>query len=38
VTVDPFRKLSLSTFKGVRASVDSLATALGLKEAAVKVA
>jgi Winged helix DNA-binding domain len=38
VTVDPFRKLSPSTLKGVRASADSLAAALGLAEAAVKVA
>jgi hypothetical protein len=38
ITVDPFRKLSPSTLKGVRASVDSLAAALGLSEAAVKVA
>jgi hypothetical protein len=38
VTVDPFRKLSTSTLKGVRASADSLAAALGLGEAAVKVA
>jgi hypothetical protein len=37
VTVDPFRKLSPSTLKGVRASADSLAAALGLGEAAVKV-
>jgi hypothetical protein len=38
VTVDPFRKLSPSTLKGVRASAESLAAALGLGEAAVKVA
>jgi hypothetical protein len=38
VTVDPFRKLSPSTLKGVRASAESLAAALGLDEAAVKVA
>lgn len=38
VTVDPFRKLSPSTLKGVRASVDSLAAALGLGDAAVRVA
>jgi hypothetical protein len=38
VTVDPFRKLSPASLKGVRASADSLATALGLSEAAVKVA
>jgi hypothetical protein len=38
VTVDPFRKLSPSTLKGVRASADSLAAALGLGAAAVKVA
>jgi len=36
--VDPFRKLSLSTLNGVRASADLLAAALGLSEAAVKVA
>jgi len=38
VTVDPFRKLSPSTLKGVRTSADSLAVALGLGEAAVRVA
>ena len=38
VTVDPFRKLSPSTLKGVRTSADSLAAALGLIEAAVRVA
>jgi hypothetical protein len=38
VTVDPFRKLSPSTLKGVRASADLLAAALSLSEAAVKVA
>jgi hypothetical protein len=38
VTVDPFRKLSPSTLKGVRASVDSLAAVLGLGDAAVRVA
>ncbi len=38
VTVDPFRKLSPSTLKGVRASADSLAAALGLGAAAVEVA
>jgi winged helix DNA-binding protein len=38
VTVDPFRKLSPSTLKGVRAAADSLAASLGLGTAAVKVA
>ena len=38
VTVDPFRKLSPSTLKGVRAAADSIAAALGLGEAAVKIA
>lgn len=38
VTVDPFRKLSPSTLKGVRASADSLAAALGLVDAAVRIA
>jgi len=38
VTVDPFRKLSSSTLKGVRASADLLAAALGLDRAAVRVA
>jgi hypothetical protein len=38
VTVDPFRNLSASTLKGVSASAESLAAALGLDEAAVKVA
>ncbi len=38
VTVDPFRKLSPSTLKGVRASADSIAAALGLDEAVVMVA
>jgi winged helix DNA-binding protein len=38
VTVDPFRKLSPSTLRGVRASADSLAAALGLHAAAVTVA
>jgi winged helix DNA-binding protein len=37
VTVDPFRKLSPATLKGVRASADSLAEALGLDEAAVRI-
>jgi hypothetical protein len=38
VTVDPFRKLAPSTLMGVRASAESLAAALGLDDAAVKVA
>jgi hypothetical protein len=38
VTVDPFRKLSPATLKGVRASANLLAATLGLGEAAVKVA
>jgi hypothetical protein len=38
VTVDPFCKLSSSTLKGVRASAGSLAAALGLDQAAVRVA
>jgi hypothetical protein len=38
VTVDPFRKLSPSTLKGVCASADLLAAALGFSEAAVKFA
>jgi len=38
VTVDPFRKLSPSTLKGVRASADSIAASFGLAEAVVKVA
>jgi len=38
VTVDPFRKLSRATLKGVRASADSLATALGLGQSAVRIA
>lgn len=38
VTVDPFRKLSPSTLKGVRAAAQFLAAALGFGDAAVKVA
>ncbi len=38
VTVEPFRNLSPVTLKGVRSSADSLAAALGLGEAAVKIA
>lgn len=38
VTVDPFRKLSPSTLNGVRVAAESLAGALGLDEAAVKIA
>jgi len=38
VTVEPFRKLSPASVKGVRASADSLAAALGLDHAAVRVA
>ncbi len=38
VTVEPFRKLSPSTLKEVRARTDSLAEALGVDEATVKVA
>jgi hypothetical protein len=38
LTVDPFRKLSPSTLKQVRAGADVLADALGLTAAVVKVA
>jgi hypothetical protein len=38
LTVEPFRKLSPSTLKGVRGCANSLAAALGLDEAAVKIA
>ncbi len=38
VTVDPFRKLSPSTLKGARAAANSIAAALGLDEAVVKLA
>lgn len=38
VTVDPFRKLTRATLKGVRDSADSLAAALGLGEVVVRVA
>lgn len=38
VTVDPFRKLSPSTLKQIRAGAEVIAGALGLTEAAVKVA
>ncbi len=37
VTVDPFRKLSPSTLKGARAAANSIAAALGLDEAVVKL-
>jgi hypothetical protein len=38
LTVDPFRKLSPSTLKQVRAGAEIIAGALGLTEAVVKVA
>jgi len=38
VTVDPFRKLSPSTLKQIRAGAEIIAGALGLTEAVVKVA
>lgn len=38
VTVEPFRKLAAPTLKQIRTRVDSLAEALGVREAAVRVA
>jgi hypothetical protein len=38
VTVEPFRKLSPSTLKELRMQFDSIAGALGLGEAVVRIA